>query len=671
MRILLVEDDDATAAILEKGFTSEYYAVDVAKDGQMGWQLVNAFDYDLIVLDVVLPKLDGIQFCQRLRESCYQMPVLMVTALDSSTRKIAGLDAGADDYITKPFELDELMARVRVLLRRAQVPNLSMLVWGDLLLNPNTREVTYENRILNLTPKEYRLLELFLRKQSQVFSRSAILDSLWNCGETPGEDTVTAHIKGLRRKLTEAGAPADLITTVYGVGYRLKPLTKASDQSTSVSQQTSSSGNRAACPLPNCPNSAVATTDRKALPQQQTKVALQSLWLKVEAQQRERLATLNQAIEALATQQISPDLCHQAHQAAHSLKGALGIFGLSRGSELAQRLEHQLADPCSAQPKNLTQIKKWVMALEQEIANGPSLADLSATQPTLPMLVIMDDCAQLSQSLAQTAKAQGLTVQVIQTDQHWQIFRQQLPTAYRRQSVLLSHPSASEPDNFSNSWPDLGIVNLSLQNADQTRLVELSDLMVQIPTLPVMVCSTDGSLSSRIRAARLGPSTFLHNPDVAQILSRGVELRSQPYPNAAKVLIVDDDPHIPEALQTLLKPWGLNLTTLDHPLKFWSILHKIAPDLLVLDIEMPEFNGLDLCRVVRQTPLWDHLPIVFLTAHVNVPNKHSAMLAGANDIIDKSLNNSDLIKRLLKQLKPSPLPAPQGCDLSQHQASCP
>jgi DNA-binding response OmpR family regulator len=223
MRILLVEDDDAIANVLERGFINEYYAVDVAKDGHLGWQLVKAYDYDLIVLDVMLPKLDGIEFCQRLRDSAYQMPVLMVTALDSSTRKIAGLNAGADDYITKPFELEELLTRARVLRRRAQTPMLQVLEWGDLQLDPNTREVAYGSQALSLTPKKYRLLELFLRKPSQVFSRGAILDSLWNCGEAPGEDTVTAHIKGLRRKLTDAGAPSDLIKTVYGVGYRLKP----------------------------------------------------------------------------------------------------------------------------------------------------------------------------------------------------------------------------------------------------------------------------------------------------------------------------------------------------------------------------------------------------------------------------------------------------------------
>ena len=140
MRILLVEDDDSVTAVLEKSLASEHYAVDVAGDGHAGWQMVNSFDYDLIMLDVMLPKLDGLQFCQKLRDHAYHMPVLLLTALDSSTQKIAGLDAGADDYITKPFELAELLARVRVLLRRGQTSQLSVLEWEDLRLDPNRSE---------------------------------------------------------------------------------------------------------------------------------------------------------------------------------------------------------------------------------------------------------------------------------------------------------------------------------------------------------------------------------------------------------------------------------------------------------------------------------------------------------------------------------------------------
>ena len=306
------------------------------------------------------------------------MPVLMVTALDSSTRKIAGLNAGADDYITKPFELEELLTRARVLLRRAQTPMLQVLEWGDLQLDPNTREVAYGSQTLSLTPKEYRLLELFLRKQSQVFSRGAILDSLWNCGEAPGEDTVTAHIKGLRRKLTEAGAPADLIKTVYGVGYRLKP-----QESSSGTSSPSTEGHQQSAPpkkqIPS-PKAFASGNDHR----EQTRAALQSLWHTTRSQQEERLATIKQAVIATATGQLTPDLHQQAQRAAHSLKGALGVFGLAAGSELAQLIEQALANHSS--PIHYPQLQCWVLALQQELIKGPALPEPETPQPTLPLL---------------------------------------------------------------------------------------------------------------------------------------------------------------------------------------------------------------------------------------------------------------------------------------------
>ena len=229
MRILLVEDDESVAKVLKKLLSDERYTVDVTYDGFLGWQLASASHYDLVILDVVLPSLDGLTFCRRLREQSYTMPVLLATALDSSDKKVDGLDAGADDYITKPFDPQELLARVRALLRRSQTSIALVLNWGDLRLDPSSRDVAYGKQPLSLTPKEYSLLELLLRSSSQVFSRRAILDNLWSYSEAPGEETVTSHIKGLRRKLVEAGAPADFIETIYGVGYRLKPIAASAD----------------------------------------------------------------------------------------------------------------------------------------------------------------------------------------------------------------------------------------------------------------------------------------------------------------------------------------------------------------------------------------------------------------------------------------------------------
>ena len=224
MRILLVEDDQRIAIALMETLRDRQYKVDLGEDGEIAWEFLQAFSYELILLDVTLPKLNGIQLCQRLRKAGIQTPVLMLTARDSSSDKVLGLDAGADDYVVKPFDLAELTARIRALLRRGTVVLPSVLEWGDLRLDPSSYEVNYGENLLHLTPKEYQLLELFIRKNQMVLSRSLILDNLWSFEEPPGEETVKVHIKDLRKKLRIAGAPPDFIETVYGVGYRLKHL---------------------------------------------------------------------------------------------------------------------------------------------------------------------------------------------------------------------------------------------------------------------------------------------------------------------------------------------------------------------------------------------------------------------------------------------------------------
>ena len=224
MRILLVEDDQRIAIALMETLRDRQYQVDLGVDGEAAWEFLQAFSYELILLDVTLPKLNGIQLCQRLRKAGIQTPVLMLTARDSSSDKVLGLDAGADDYVVKPFDLAELTARIRALLRRGTAVLPTVLEWGDLRLNPSNYEVSYGENLLNLTPKEYQLLELFIRKHKMVLSRSLILDHLWSFEDPPGEETVKVHIKDLRKKLRIAGAPPDFIETVYGVGYRLKNL---------------------------------------------------------------------------------------------------------------------------------------------------------------------------------------------------------------------------------------------------------------------------------------------------------------------------------------------------------------------------------------------------------------------------------------------------------------
>ena len=222
MRVLLIEDDDRIAKPLAEDLRNQYYAVDVAEDGIQGWEYAQATEYDLILLDLMLPRLDGITLCKRLRNAGYRNFILMLTAKDTTTDKVVGLDAGADDYLIKPFQLEELSARMRALLRRPPEMREPILQQGKLVLNPAIHRVTYGEKDIDLTPKEYLLLKFLLENPKLVFSRSHLLDKLWEFDQESGEGTIKTHINNIRKKLKTAGCKEKLIETVYGVEYRLR-----------------------------------------------------------------------------------------------------------------------------------------------------------------------------------------------------------------------------------------------------------------------------------------------------------------------------------------------------------------------------------------------------------------------------------------------------------------
>ncbi|MDJ0596527.1 MAG: response regulator transcription factor [Pleurocapsa sp. MO_226.B13] len=224
MRILIVEDDDRIAKPLAEDLRHQHHVVEIATDGLEGWEYTQAIDYDLILLDLMLPKLDGISLCKQLRQARYNALILMLTAKDTTSDKIIGLDAGADDYLVKPFDIEELAARIRALCRRSAETKPPVLTYGKLSLDPASNEVSYDRQILTLTPKEYMILELFMRHRDRVFSRSEILDKLWEMDRVivAGDRTIRTHITNLRHKLKEAGMTEDCIETVYGMGYRLR-----------------------------------------------------------------------------------------------------------------------------------------------------------------------------------------------------------------------------------------------------------------------------------------------------------------------------------------------------------------------------------------------------------------------------------------------------------------
>jgi two-component system, OmpR family, response regulator MprA len=220
VRILVVDDERAVREALERALRLEGYEVDLAADGQETLFSLARRSTDAIVLDVLMPVMDGLETCRKLRRQGNKTPVLMLTARHDVSDRVAGLDAGADDYLVKPFALEELLARLRALLRRANGGD-EMLTFADLTLDPGTREVRRGDRPIELTRTEFLLLELFLRNPRQVLTRDVIFDRVWGYDFGPASNSLEVYVGYLRRK-TEAGGEPRLIHTVRGVGYALR-----------------------------------------------------------------------------------------------------------------------------------------------------------------------------------------------------------------------------------------------------------------------------------------------------------------------------------------------------------------------------------------------------------------------------------------------------------------
>lgn len=222
MRFLVVEDDPALADALRRGLSQEGHIVDVVHDGVSGLELAQSELADALVLDYMLPGMDGMTLVRRLREDGIHTPVLMLTARDALSDRLSGFDAGADDYLTKPFAFQELIARLRSLTRRGQTPIADeRLTVGDLVMDTRAREVTRAGTVIDLTPREYALLEYLMRHPGQALSRTMILDRVWEYGFDSFANVVDSTILRLR-KAVDDGYDQQLIQTVRGVGYRIK-----------------------------------------------------------------------------------------------------------------------------------------------------------------------------------------------------------------------------------------------------------------------------------------------------------------------------------------------------------------------------------------------------------------------------------------------------------------
>jgi DNA-binding response OmpR family regulator len=221
MRILVVDDDRRLCGIIKRGLLEETYAVDVAYDGEEGEYMAEVNPYDLIILDIMMPKKDGIEMCRELRSKRINTPILMLTARDAVEDRVRGLDAGADDYMVKPFSFNELLARIRALLRREAITKSPEIKLGNLVLDTLTREVRRGDRAIELTTKEYVILEYFMRHPNVVVTRTMLEEHAWDYDFDSMSNLIDVYIRRLRRKLDDENGES-ILQTVRGAGYRLK-----------------------------------------------------------------------------------------------------------------------------------------------------------------------------------------------------------------------------------------------------------------------------------------------------------------------------------------------------------------------------------------------------------------------------------------------------------------
>lgn len=478
MKILLVEDDSYTQEVLQATLTKQNFLVDGVTDGETAWELLGQFTYDLLLLDVMLPKLDGISLCRRLRQAKNPIPIMLLTTRDSLTDKLLGLESGADDYLTKPIDLQELTARIHTLTRRNPLVSNSILTYDRLCLDPVSRQVTYNGQLLKIGRKEYLILELLLRHPHQVFNRSEIIDRLWSLDqEIPTEATVKSHIRSIRRKLEQVGAK-DLIETLYGQGYRLNPAL----QKPPVLEQI---------------NSITA-----------------NVWERAYSKSLDKIAELEQAIAILQSGNLEESLRQQTVFTAHKLAGTLGVFGFEIAAQLSQQIEDVLRLPI-VPPESATQLWQWIQALRRE---------LDGTQ----------------RSIAQRCVS----------------------------SIALPNTQSTATSTWQNT----------------------------------------------------------------------------------RILAIDDDPNVLNQIQSILTAQGMQTHCLTQATELWEVMEQVKPDLLIIDILLPEIDGLTLCQQIRNSSRWAWLPILVLSTRSDRQTVNQVFTAGADDYISKPIVPEELITRLTNRL---------------------
>ncbi len=640
MKLLIIEDDIQLLEILKTSLKNRY-VIDSAQDGLQGLQLVGQGKYDLILLDRSIDGIDGLEFCQQLRQQGNQVLVMIMSTQGSTYDRVSGLDAGADDYLVKPFALNELEARIRALLRRRMVTELPVLTWGPLAIEPTRCNVTYHGTPVMLTTKEYGILELLLRHQDRIYSQRALLDALWSLDNGPrGEETVRTHMKRLRQKLKPIGA-GDLIETVYGLGYRLNPALKAPPTSIAIIS-----------PL-GAPKVDSRDAESGAIESSQAQLIAQ-FWEKQAAKVLRRIQILDHSVQALQRNPSDEDLRSKIRQEGHILVGVMGSVCIAEHLPTLQALGTWISGAHLNTPSEIQVLHKQLGMLTQMLEAATS-----------------GNVIRVQETVVTGERLPDRRILVVDGDREW--VTQLMNEAYRWgiQMVRAADPNLAV-SAIERACPDAVILNASINvgptvgsTVDSTATIEfLKHLTHHCPRVPVWIVTHDGD-NGLVAADRVaisnhrGQGFFRKSIPLATLMGLINQSLLDEAPRysvpEAKILLVDDDRLMLLLLKGILEPWGMQVTTCNDPRQARKMLSEDKPDLMVLDFEMPEMNGIEVCQQTRNDMNTATLPILFLTAHRDADTMQKVFSAGADDYVSKPVIAPELMTRIFNRLERSQL----------------
>ncbi|MCU0565053.1 MAG: response regulator [Oculatellaceae cyanobacterium Prado106] len=648
-KLLVVDSDRNWAQAIQKVLLSQSFSIDLATDAQSGWTMRELTTYDLIVLGMT--RGDRLQWVRNIRKQGDRTPIFALAdphepdpmgEVEQNPHQ-TDLDLGIEDTLFKPTSLSALspqtaygkafLTRIQTLLQNRRLALLPILQWGALVLDPNLCQVTYAGHSLSLRNKEYRLLELFLKNQHRIFTQQTLMDTLWNFDEQPTENAVRAHIKSLRKRLKQAGA-GDLIETIYGLGYRLKKA----ESSTPHPPESSS---------PHIPPEFAQAWERHG------------------SQYGDRIRLIERLIQAFHSGIASVALHQQATREAHTLVGSLGTFGLEKAALQARKIEQLLSKIRVSEmpsPLRLAQLAESLRDLQRTVQQV-SVQPTPANQATLLADGIQSVRSPIPSTPTPAPRACALTCRlaahllIVEDDPIWAEELVEAGQMYGVKSAIATNLTQARAALYKDPLeqpPDLILLDLSLSDANEDGFQLLEELNAQHSPIPVIVVTAHQDLAERVRVARLGGQGFVSKPvQPAQVMTLVRQRLEQFTPADSRLLIIDDDTAILDLLRTGLQPQGFSITLLSEPDDFWSTLEQTQPDLVLLNIEMPHWNGLDLCQVIRNDIRWQNLPVMFISAHRDTSTLHRSFMAGADDYLVKPIAIPELIDRILHRLRRS------------------